>query len=603
MLHLSPPGPATHFAWSSLQVQALVPAASHQPSANSRDATLSSSAALPHAKSPQNQQGRSTTPCLPLEAVSIAQAAAQAAVQLMAGGVLTLGPSAAGSGAASCLHSSSLHFQDQAMSSSSHTASGKGAAVAVSGSVAAGGSVSQGASEESARYQRHHRHRDAEQQPQWASQPREVSRELPMHPQQQRAAAADGGSAEKVPGESMGRPHEVNRQAGGQHVPGQLHALRERPHALEADGRGHEGRAGVRRGHAVARPHGGSEHPGMDSGFSGQQTRSKQQRPGHHSRPAGVQGAGYQVSLGQDGSHRHRRHSRGPRHQVERERPIGVQGKGDKETPATPARRQSSHKHAVNQSQGMGAGGHTQQLNKHRAHPAQFSDSSLDSDGGSEAASQTSSSDGPWLATSTSHSTRPGKQLATLPGRSAGDGSDAVSSAHSITLHAVRSLPTDPRERIRARKQQDVQAYSKEQRSTRQLATMGDAGEDWLHAEELNLTPLEDDCKLLGSVLDDTLKSEVGARIYAKLAKIRGQAHAASLLERNGDSVGAGQVQERMRQELMAMPLEEALPIVRAFGHYLNLSSIAELQHRCEYPVMPGDAGGTPPISRQGFLG
>ncbi|KAL6765264.1 phosphoenolpyruvate carboxylase-domain-containing protein [Haematococcus lacustris] len=91
---------------------------------------------------------------------------------------------------------------------------------------------------------------------------------------------------------------------------------------------------------------------------------------------------------------------------------------------------------------------------------------------------------------------------------------------------------------------------------------MGDAGEDWLHAEELNLTPLEDDCKLLGSVLDDTLKSEVGARIYAKLAKIRGQAHAASLLERNGDSVGAGQVQERMRQELMAMPLEEALPIV-----------------------------------------
>lgn len=438
---------------ASFEVQALVPAASQQPSANSRDAAPSSSAALSHAKSHDHHQGRSTTPCLPLEAVSIAQAAAQAAVQLMAGGVLTPGPSAAGSGAASCLDSSSLHFHEQAMSSSSHTASGKGAVT----SAAAGVSVGQGASEEPAR---HHRHRDIE--PQWASQPRKVSRELPMHLQQQRAAAADGGSAEKVPGESMGWPHEVKRQAGGQQVPAQLHALRERPHALEADGRGQEGR----RGHAVARPQGGSKHPGMDSGFHGQQAHSKQQRPGHHSRPAGVQGAGYQVSpqLGQDGSPRHRRHSRGPRHEVERERLIGVQGRGDKETLATPARRQGSHKHAVNQSQGKGAGGHTQQLNsarlrspQHRAHPAQFSDSSLDSDGGSEAASQTSSSDDSWLATSTPHTTRPGKQLATLPGRSAGDGSyreDAVSSAHSVALHAVRSLPTDPRERIRARKQQ-----------------------------------------------------------------------------------------------------------------------------------------------------
>lgn len=47
------------------------------------------------------------------------------------------------------------------------------------------------------------------------------------------------------------------------------------------------------------------------------------------------------------------------------------------------------------------------------------------------------------------------------------------------------------------------------------------AGEDFIHAEEFNLQPLEDDCKLLGSLLDDTLKTEVGAAGFAKLQKIR----------------------------------------------------------------------------------
>jgi hypothetical protein len=87
-------------------------------------------------------------------------------------------------------------------------------------------------------------------------------------------------------------------------------------------------------------------------------------------------------------------------------------------------------------------------------------------------------------------------------------------------------------------------------------------------------------------------------------------AQAASLLETSGDHEGATQIQNRMREELMAMPLEEAFPLVvsfwrvlarlvasvceqafsftlclclqRAFGHYLNLSSIAELVHRWE---------------------
>jgi hypothetical protein len=37
---------------------------------------------------------------------------------------------------------------------------------------------------------------------------------------------------------------------------------------------------------------------------------------------------------------------------------------------------------------------------------------------------------------------------------------------------------------------------------------------------------------------------------------------------------------QRMAEELMNMPLEEAMPLTRALGHYLNLTSIAELHHR-----------------------
>jgi phosphoenolpyruvate carboxylase len=35
-----------------------------------------------------------------------------------------------------------------------------------------------------------------------------------------------------------------------------------------------------------------------------------------------------------------------------------------------------------------------------------------------------------------------------------------------------------------------------------------------------------------------------------------------------------------MADELMNMGLDEAMPLARALGHYLNLTSIAELHHR-----------------------
>ena len=39
-------------------------------------------------------------------------------------------------------------------------------------------------------------------------------------------------------------------------------------------------------------------------------------------------------------------------------------------------------------------------------------------------------------------------------------------------------------------------------------------------------------------------------------------------------------LEKRMAAELMGMPLEDALPITRACGHYLNLTGIAEIHHR-----------------------
>ena len=38
---------------------------------------------------------------------------------------------------------------------------------------------------------------------------------------------------------------------------------------------------------------------------------------------------------------------------------------------------------------------------------------------------------------------------------------------------------------------------------------------------------------------------------------------------------------QRMADELMNMSLDEAMPLSWALGHYLGLTSIAELHHRC----------------------
>ncbi|EIE23489.1 putative phosphoenolpyruvate carboxylase [Coccomyxa subellipsoidea C-169] len=104
--------------------------------------------------------------------------------------------------------------------------------------------------------------------------------------------------------------------------------------------------------------------------------------------------------------------------------------------------------------------------------------------------------------------------------------------------------------------------------------------------QEYPLAPLEEDCKLLGSLLDDCLRIEVGDHLFSKastrfnaLETVRTLAHCASGLSQKGDKEASNYLSERMADELKGLPLDEAVPLTRACGHYLNLTQIAETHH------------------------
>lgn len=109
---------------------------------------------------------------------------------------------------------------------------------------------------------------------------------------------------------------------------------------------------------------------------------------------------------------------------------------------------------------------------------------------------------------------------------------------------------------------------------------MTDSTDDYHVAEDFPLAALEDDCKLLGSMLDDCLKVEVGEELFKKVERIRALAQCAAMLAQKYDTGASRILSQRMADELVNMQLDEALPLTRACGHYLNLTSIAELHHR-----------------------
>lgn len=83
---------------------------------------------------------------------------------------------------------------------------------------------------------------------------------------------------------------------------------------------------------------------------------------------------------------------------------------------------------------------------------------------------------------------------------------------------------------------------------------------------------LRDDIHLLGDLLGETLRSQEGVRLYERVERVRALAKSAR--------AGNEQDFDELAKLLATLPTEEALPIARAFAHFLNLANIAEQHHR-----------------------
>lgn len=84
---------------------------------------------------------------------------------------------------------------------------------------------------------------------------------------------------------------------------------------------------------------------------------------------------------------------------------------------------------------------------------------------------------------------------------------------------------------------------------------------------------LRDDVRLLGELLGETLRRQEGAPLFSRVERVRA-------LAKRGRSVSEHERFEPLAGELRAMPVAAALPIARAFAHFLNLANIAEQYHR-----------------------
>ncbi|KAF8389824.1 hypothetical protein HHK36_024343 [Tetracentron sinense] len=99
-------------------------------------------------------------------------------------------------------------------------------------------------------------------------------------------------------------------------------------------------------------------------------------------------------------------------------------------------------------------------------------------------------------------------------------------------------------------------------------------------AEEISFQSFEDDCKLLGSLLNDILQREVGHQFMETVERKRILAQSACNMRMAGIEDTAELLEKQLASEISKMTLEEALTLARAFSHYLNLMGVAETHHR-----------------------
>src|SRR5262249_33109813 len=86
--------------------------------------------------------------------------------------------------------------------------------------------------------------------------------------------------------------------------------------------------------------------------------------------------------------------------------------------------------------------------------------------------------------------------------------------------------------------------------------------------------PLRDDVRLLGSLLGETLISQEGRALFDRVERVRAVAKAARGRPRSTREFTT------LAEELSSMPLDAAVPVARAFSHFLQLANVAEQHHR-----------------------
>ena len=84
--------------------------------------------------------------------------------------------------------------------------------------------------------------------------------------------------------------------------------------------------------------------------------------------------------------------------------------------------------------------------------------------------------------------------------------------------------------------------------------------------------PLRDDVRLLGELLGDTLRAGGGTELFETVERVRA-------LSKSGRA-GHDEDFDALAAELARLPVTAALPVARAFAHFLNLANIAEQHHR-----------------------
>src|SRR3954465_7749443 len=83
---------------------------------------------------------------------------------------------------------------------------------------------------------------------------------------------------------------------------------------------------------------------------------------------------------------------------------------------------------------------------------------------------------------------------------------------------------------------------------------------------------LRDDVRFLGGVLGDTLRLREGSALFEIVERVRA-------LSKSGRG-GSDRDLDALAELLRGLPVESAVPIARAFSHFLTLANIAEQHHR-----------------------